>query len=331
MIRYHSAGIDMSAYYFDCCVVASANFHEKRFTADPAGFELFSAWLLELEIKHCWAGIEHTGGYEQALAKYLLKNGHRVSLLSGFKVLRHKEMEGKRSKTDKGDARAIAGFVKKNKPALWSPRPDSFLELLELKNHRDSLVRTHTAWLNKRSAPKTSEYAHAQQDTLIEVIRVLIEDAEKQILTCIESDSDIQRCISRMDTVTGVGVTTATAFLAESGPLNRKTYPTPESLSLAAGLAPLPWMSGISVKGTYTKPYGNSKMRSCLNLPASIARRTDPALGLFAKRLEQRGKSKAVQNRAVKRKLVHILWAVAVNDEDYDPEKAVSKHLPKRP
>ena len=325
MIRYQRAGIDMSGSYFDICLTVGRKCHESRFNQGEAGFKSLSLWLKELGVNRCWFGIEHTGGYEQALAVYLLNKGHRVSLLDGFKVHRFKESEGKRGKTDKGDARMIAKFLADKRPALWTPRPDSFGELLELKNQREDIVQAITAWTNRRNSPKSNAYVHSQQETLIEVLKIQLPQIEEEIKRCVESDAEIERCVRRMTTPKGIGFTTAVAFLAEAGPINRSTYPTPESLVLAAGLAPLPWLSGTSVKGTYSRPYGNERMRNCLSLAASTARRYDPAMALFARRMQERGKDVRVQNRAIARKLVHIIWGLIVNDEDYSPAKAVWK------
>lgn len=326
MIRHRSSGIDMSAAFFDVCLTISRRIHERRFEAGPEGFRALSAWLEEICAGFCWFGIEHTGGYEQNLAMYLLEQGHRVSLLDAKRVHDFKGSEGKRSKTDKGDARIIAKFVAQKKPALWAPRPDAFAELLDLKRHRDDLVKAITMWKNRKSSPRVNAFVDAQTDTAIAVFELQLKAVEQEIQRCVESDREIGRSVNRMVTVPGIGFTTAVAFLAEAGPITGRTYPTPESLALSAGLAPLARMSGTSVRGTFTRPYGNSNLRNCLNLPAVVAKNHDPALALFAARMEHRGKCKPVQNRAVKRKLVHILWALVLKDQDYDPQKAVWKY-----
>lgn len=329
MIRHRLAGIDMSSQFFDVCLFVSRASHRERFEADEAGFKAFGEWLKSLGVNRIWAGIEHTGGYERKLALHLLEKGHKVSLVDGLKINRFKEMLGKKSKTDKADAEVIAKFVKAHRPALWTPRPDVYEHLLGLKRHRDKLVENLTEWKNRRKGPKTNTFVHGQEETIIEVLQVQLKAVEEEIRTCIESDPELSRAAANMQSITGIAFTTAAAFLAESGPLNLQTYPTPQSLALAAGLAPLPWMSGVSVKGTYTKPYGNEGLRNALNMTASIARRLDPALGLFADRLEKRGKCKAVQVRAVKRKLVHIIWALVIHNAAYDGGKAVWNFKPK--
>lgn len=313
----------MASEFFDVCVCIKRAHKEQRFRRCEQGYADFLAWLEGLGIKTCWFGVEHTGGYEQDLARYLIDRGHRVSMLDGLRVLRFKESLGKKSKTDKIDARAIERFIRQMRPAFWVPLPDRFRELLDLNNHRDALVKSITQWKNRKSAPKSNAFARAQECTIIDVLQLELEAVEEEIRKCVQSDSEIARSVKRIISMKGIKLTTAAAFVAESGPITRRTYPTPESLTLTAGMAPIPSMSGKNSRGTYTKPYGNQRMRDCLNMSAVNARRFDPAMATFAARLEKKGKSKRVQIRAVKRKLIHIIWALVINDEDYDPNKAI--------
>jgi transposase len=322
MIRYYFVGIDIAARYFDVCLSLNRALHTKRFEQSLAGFEALSDWLAAQGAARCWTAMEHTGGYERSLAEFLLAKGHRVSLVDPFRVKRFKESLGKKAKTDRGCSIALCRYARERRPAQWTPRPDAFADLLELTRHRQNLVDSMVSWKNRRSSPKRNEFVHDQQDAAIQVLEVMIKEAGAEIRECIAGDAEISRCVARIDSLTAIDVTTAANFLAESGPITRSTYPTPESLSLEGGLCPLPWMSGVSVRGTYSKPYGNERLRNCLNLAAPNAKRWDPAIAAFAKRLEQRGKSKSVQNRAIKRKLVHIIWGLVINDQDYDPQKA---------
>jgi len=319
----------MSGPFFDVCLTVKRKVHESRFERSQEGYEALLAWVRGLGVTHCWFGIEHTGGYERALAEYLLGIGHRVSLLDGLRVRRFKESDGKKAKTDKSDAKAIARFVREKRPALWVPLPDAYAELQQLTRHREDLVSSRTQWLNRLKAPRTSDFVKSQERAMVDALEMMIKSVDEQIVKCIGANPEMERCVERMDSVTGIGVTTAAVFLAEAGPITKETYPSPNKLALAAGLVPLPWQSGVSLRGTYTKPYGNERLRNCLNLPAKTAKKRDDALSLFAKRLEERGKCKAIQNRAVMRKLVNILWAVATSDTDYDPAKAV-KNFPSK-
>src|SRR5690349_72503 len=116
MIRY-ALGIDISMKSFQVClstldtelsvkVVAS-----RKFTNDPAGFKEFTEWIR----KHCkQPGIplailmEATGVYYENCALYLLKAGHKVSVVLPNKAKRYLQSRGHKSKNDKIDARGLS-------------------------------------------------------------------------------------------------------------------------------------------------------------------------------------------------------------------------------
>jgi len=316
------AGIDASCDNFDVCLKVKRQVFRRRFSQEAEGFEALLVYLSELGVTRAWFAIEHTGGYERRLAEFLIAAGHRVSLVDGFKVQRFKESLGMRAKTDPGDALALARYMKERRPPEFSPRPDPYRELLQLVHHRQDLVGALAGWRARLRSPSSCAFAHAQSETLIELLQLQIAEAEKAIEVLVTGQSELAQAVELLCTAKGVKRTTAIAFLAEAGPI--EGYPTPESLALAAGLAPLPRFSGRSLKGTYTKPYGNENLRNCLNLPASVARRHNPAMRQFAQRLQAKGKPIALQNRAVKRKLVHIFWGMLTRKEPFDPAKAIA-------
>ena len=329
MIRHYFAGADISASWFDIAVLDGRRIHEGRFGQDETGFAQLEAWLLERGLLRLWIAMEHTGGYERRLAQHLYVKGHRVCLVDGLQLRRFKESLKVKAKTDKVDARVLARFAKDRKPALWTPRPDSWRELTELVHHRQDLVDAITAWKCRKSGPCSNAAVRAQQNTLLQVLQMQLKEAQDQIARLVESSPDLSRDVELLCTVKGVKFTTATAFLAESGPI--EAYPSPKSLALAAGLAPLPFQSGSSIKRGHSAPYGNAHMRRALSIIAPGARRFNPAMACFASRIAARGgKTNSLLNRAVMRKLVHVFWGVLKRKQPFDPAKAVWR-FPKEP
>ena len=331
MIRCTMAGIDASRYDFDVCLKVKRQVFRRRFSQEAGGFEGLLAYLSEIGVARAWFAIEHTGGYERRLAEFLIAAGHRVSLVDGLRVQRFKESLGMRAKTDPGDALALARYMKERRrdrsapvgffPNMVAAIPTAadFLRACSEPFRRRQILSAH---VQNHFAHVQNHFAHAQSETLIELLKLQVAEAEKAIEGLVASQSELARAVELLCTTKGVKRTTAIAFLAEAGPI--EAYPTPESLALAAGLAPLPRFSGRSLKGTYTKPYGNQNLRNCLNLPASVARRHNPAMRQFAQRLQAKGKPTALQNRAVKRKLVHIFWGILTRKEPVDPAKAIA-------
>jgi transposase len=322
MVRQKWAGADVSAEWFDVCVLDGTKRHEGRFAQSRHGFEGFGQWLKDLEIARVWIALEHTGGYERELALWLLDQGHKASIVDPQKVASFKASLGRRSKTDKVDAYILARFAKERRPALYTPRPDVYQELLQLVRHRLSLVEAKTQWRNRRSAPKTNGFVHAQQQTLVEVLCLQIQEVERQIRELVDCDPELSESVALVCTIKGMEFVSAVSFLAEAGPI--QGYPNPESLALAAGLVPLARKSGKSLNGIDRIPYGNQQLRQSIAMSASVARRYNQAMALFAARIQARGgKSYALLNKAVRRKLCHIIWGILTTRQPFDPNKAI--------
>ena len=168
-----------------------------------------------------------------------------------------------------------------------------------------------------------------QRNTLVQVLRLQLEELEKEIAEFVASTPELARNVELLTGIGAVKLVTAVGTLAEAGPL--ECYPTPESLATAAGVAPLPFESGISLKKVRRKPYGNPNLKRVLSLVGSNARRFDPAIKQFAERIAARGpKSKAAINRACVRKVLHIMWGLIHSKEPYDPSKAIWKYDPNK-
>src|SRR5579863_6924107 len=100
MVRQNFAGIDVSKPWFDIAVFVGLETLRKRFVQGSEGFSELDAWLCESGVVRLKVALEHTGGYERALAEHLLSQGHHVSLVNGLQIKRFKESHGMKSKTD---------------------------------------------------------------------------------------------------------------------------------------------------------------------------------------------------------------------------------------
>jgi transposase len=329
MVRQNHAGIDVSKRWFDAEVLLKEGSVQARFAQNPEGFAQHDAWLMDHGVVRLWVTLEYTGGYERPLAEHLLAQGHRVSLVTGIKIKRFKESHGIKSKTDRVDAKAIALYCKERRPELWVPRKAPYQTLLELWRHRQTLVEQVTAWSNRCKSPKTNSLVKAQAQTCVQVFRLQLEQTEAAIKQLIQSEPQMARNVELLTTIGAVGVITAAGTLAEAGPI--ECYPTPESLALAAGVAPIPDRSGTSVNRVNRKPYGNLNLKRVLALTGTNAKRCDPAISQFAERIAARGnKSASTINRACVRKILHIMWGVIHSQQPYDPAKAIQNFRPRR-
>jgi len=120
------------------------------FAVDRAGFERFGSFIERLapEADQVVIGLEATGHYHLTLVEYLVGRGYQVALLNPLQAAQFRRSQGKRAKTDRPDARALARFV-----AVRAPRPqpvasETLVALRELTRFRSELVDQRTAVLH---------------------------------------------------------------------------------------------------------------------------------------------------------------------------------------
>ena len=120
------------------------------FAVDRAGFERFGSFLERLapEADQVVIGLEATGHYHLTLVEYLVGRGYQVALLNPLQAAQFRRSQGKRAKTDRLDARALARFV-----AVRAPRPqpvasETLVALRELTRFRSELVDQRTTVLH---------------------------------------------------------------------------------------------------------------------------------------------------------------------------------------
>jgi transposase len=67
--------------------------------------------------------MEATGPYYLKLACFLYQQGIEVSVVNPLVIKRFSQMRLLRAKTDKADAKMIAGYAIAEQPSLWRPQP----------------------------------------------------------------------------------------------------------------------------------------------------------------------------------------------------------------
>ena len=121
------------------------------FGVDRAGFDRFRRFLEQLgpQPDQMVVGVEATGHYHLTLVEYLVGLGYQVALLNPFQAAQFRRSQGKRAKTDRLDAQALARFL-----AVRAPRPrpapsQTLVELRELTRFRAELVDHRTTVLHR--------------------------------------------------------------------------------------------------------------------------------------------------------------------------------------
>lgn len=305
MTYTHFIGIDISKDYFDAaCFGAAAK--PSRF---PNGGEGFAAFMkaFEAELPNALVVLEATGGYEIAVLDALLKAGvgvHRADPLTAKHFIRSL---GKRAKTDRLDALALAryGAERYEHLPLFTIKNEAQQELNILLTRRQDLVVMRGAEQTRLRHPR---YGRVKKSltAMLKALDRQIQAIEAEIEALVENSKKLAAAIDLMTAVTGVGRKTAlivAGLMPELGSLTRR-----QAASLA-GCAPHAKDSG-KTKGYRSTQGGRGPVKRALFMAAMSARRHHKTLRPFYERLIENGKKKMVAITAVMRKLVTILNAI---------------------
>ena len=268
-----------------------------------AALTAFAATLDAVSLVVC----EATGGYEAALLAALTQAGRAVHRADARKVKSFIRSLGTLAKTDALDARALAryGSERHDRLALWQPPDGERVRLQALVQLRHELVRDRTAYANRIAAP-TSASTHDRLSRIRNALQAEIEGLEREIQSLIKTHQPLARAAAALQSIAGIGATTAAALLAlmpELGSLDRR------QVASLAGLAPHPRQSGQANAYRRTRG-GRPSLKPVLFMSALSAARYNPTLSAFYNRLVQNGKKPLVALTALMRKLITIANAV---------------------
>ena len=318
-------GIDVAKNTLEACLVWDKRLAHGSFDNTPAGFAKIDHWLKKRKVQHLHACLEATGRYSEGVAEHLHAAGHTVSVTPAPPQVRVNPARLKafaqatltRTKTDQTDAALLAQFCQSQQPAPWQPPKREVRALRSLVRRRESLLQLHQQEANRLSSGEDSPAVQASLAAVLAAVDAELAKMEQAITDQVASDPELKRQSELLDSITGIGPTTAAALLGE---IDFSIYESPRQLVAQAGLNPRQRQSGTSIHG---KPriskQGASQLRKILFFPAISAMRWNPAVRALAERLAARGKAKMAIVCACMRKLLHIAFGVLKNDQMFDP------------
>ena len=303
-------GIDVSKDSLDVCIMPSREQH--RVANDEGGFRKLYKVVKGRE------GIfrivmEHTGGYQKALARYLLDKGLPVSVVNPSKVRHFAKASGIKAKTDAIDAEVLAMFGLAHEPPVIGVRDERSEALRQLVHRKGQLIKMATAEKNRLDKEPCVELRKSSE-RMLKVLEKELDKITEQIGAIIEADADLRRRSGILQSVKGVGKESAAVLIAEMpelGHIGRR------QIASMAGLAPMNRDSGKK-KGHAFIQAGRKYARCSLYMPTIVAVRFNPVLKRHYEAMLSRGKPKKLAVTACMRKLlVHLNSLLA--KEDYLP------------
>ena len=290
----------------------------------PAGYASLIARLLATGCPpaRTLVVLEATGSYWITLATTLYQAGYAVSVINPAQAHAFAKALLKRAKTDAIDAATLTQLAALLQPSPWTPPPAVYHELQQRLAQRDVLLDLRQQVRNQRHAllqqPTVVAAVRQRMDSLIATLTAQIAAVEAELVPALAHDAAWAAAAARLQTITGVGLLTASWLLVTT--LCFTTCPTPEAATAYAGLAPNERSSGSSV---YQRPRightGNARLRTALYMATLSAAARNPVIKPFYDRLRAAGKPMKVARCAAARKLLHLAWAVVTKEQDFDP------------
>ena len=219
-------------------------------------------------------------------------------------------------KTDRTDALVIARMGLRGEGRLYTPEP--FITTKHYARGCQKLSILHSSfqqYKNHISELLDGEITDDAQK-LLTGIQTAIQDARKQLYKDL-AESANGPVFTRLQTIPGIGPYVASSLIGEIQTMER--FNSAHALTAYAGLDPRIRQSGhtLNSTGRLTKR-GSSYLRRSAFIAANVARRYDPKFKALYNKKRAEGKPYTVATCVVARKLLGIVRAVWLGEQDYD-------------
>jgi transposase len=155
-------------------------------------------------------------------------------------------------------------------------------------------------------------------DEIKSLIKAELADFEKLDETLLTPEQRYKKNIALLRSIPGIGIMTACYLVLAT--LNFTTCESAEALVNYAGLAPLEYKSGTSIRGRPQIGHsGHARLRTMLFMATLTAARYNPAIKLFYQRLrEEKHKPSKVARCACARKLIHLAFGIIKSGKPFE-------------
>lgn len=325
MHKMDVAGIEVSAKELLVALRrAEQSLPLKSFPNTPQGHRAVARYLVR-KGRAVHVCMESTGVYGLDLALRLQAQAGIAVMVANPRAVRHfAHALMQRSKNDPLDALVLLEFAARMPFQPWEPPSATALHLCALARRIEALTAWCTAERNRLHAATAAQAlpAEIRQDLRRSIAfqERAVARLSRQARQLIAADPLWQERFQQLDSIPGIGASSAIALLAELALLGPDR--NVRQWVALAGLDPREHSSGASVRQqSHITKAGNRHLRRALYMPALVAVRYDPHLGAFYQRLLGRGKSKLQALVAVMRKLLHAIFGLFKHRQLYDGSK----------
>ena len=298
-------GVDVSKAWLDSW--AAERYQRFANTAEGVGQLLLFCRESDVDL----VVMEASGGVEQAAFVALWKQGQSCAIANPRAVRSFADAMGYLEKTDRIDARMIAGYAQARK-LVATPPPSQDQRRLTALTARLRQVSADISVQKQRLHSTSEPTALASLKETIVFFNRQSKALAAQIAALITVDPLWAQLDKTIRSVKGLADRTVAVLLAdlpELGTISNK------AIAKLVGLAPIANDSGQR-NGRRSVRGGRASVRSILFLVADVARKYDDDLAAFRNRLLAQGKAKMVVRIALAHKLLVRLNAKARDARD---------------
>lgn len=259
---------------------------------------------------------EATGAYHRAFERAMADRAMPLVKVNPRQARRFAEAIGTLAKTDRADAIMLARLGDLLRPDIRPVPNECIMQLKELHVARQGLVKDRTAALARQ---KTCQHRLIKKQLAARLTQIAgqLEALDKEIEALIKADDQLGRRFDILNSMPGLGPTTASALIIGMPELG--TLDAREIASLA-GLAPVARQSGQWTGKAFIRG-GRTAVRHALFMPALVAIRYNPDIKAHYDRLIAAGKPPKVAVIAAMRKMLIIANALIRDQREWSKER----------
>ena len=328
-MKLYNVGADLSKKTIDFFIHQLKAFLKVDNTI--AGFRELITWFGQhsIDLSEVMIVMEHTGLYSYQLERFLHQQGICFAKVSALAIKRSSGLV--RGKSDKIDARRIARYAFEKQDCLTADQPvsENLIKLQRLHSTRERLVKTRASYITalneEREAYqlKQDDIVMAAQLKIIKTLDQQIQKLEDEIQAVVQSDKDVSKNDSLLQSLKGIGPVVALATIIKTGNFTRFT--NSRKFACFCGTAPFEHSSGSSIRGkTKISSLRDKKMKTLLDLAAKSAILHDKELREYYQKRITMGKSKKSTRNIVRNKIIHRMFAVIKRQTPYQEHRIIA-------
>ena len=236
---------------------------------DEVGYKQLLDYLSmhQLDLTNIHACCESTNIYYLGISEFLYQRNIKISVINPTAIKAYAKMQLRRVKTDKQDAKLIADYCRKEQPDLWQPESSSKRQLKNLHRRIEQINEIYIQEQNRLQV--ADECVKPFIEKLITALQVQIEDCRRTMQLIIDKSADLKRKQQNLETIPGIGKTTAQILLSVLIDLDK--FQTAKHLISYLGLSPIIRDSGKYKGFQRVSKMGNRSVRKSLYMPARAA------------------------------------------------------------